>query len=575
MWILLALACSPSAPVPSLEAERSALRAEEQRRLWQASRAALDEGELHNAATAIVAGLELDEPRFRPLSTELDALLEHAEPRLAATVHAALYEASRDPGSRARHRAAATDALVRSRYASDEEIAITRREQQGVTRARAQAAVRALREEYVTPLDDRALLRAAVHRLSLLDAEAPSEVPPGAFTESFDALIDRGIELGLPEELVAAELAEAVFESADTWSSPIWPAQIAAWEKHHDGVVSGIVGLRVEPVEGEIRVAELIEGGSAWAAGVHQGDRFVELRAEAGTLDLRDPASAPTAEAVAAALRGPNGTVIPVTLERNGVEKIFLLERGNIAAPTVAGWRHDGTGWQTQIEPGIHFVHIASFKPTTLAQLDTVLSSSPSPGLILDLRGNTGGDLASAVKFADRFVESGTLLQLQARQGEPESTPASPGDPWEGTRLVVLIDRSSASSAEIVAGALQQSAAAKVVGESSAGKGVSQVLRVDAENGIALQFTNLIWALPDGRRIHRTDDAKSWGIQPDVEVPLTSTERFAVGVMQAQREALRVHADGSPMAYRGPEIDPNLPQLSADPQIEAALKLLR
>ncbi|MCB9673747.1 MAG: hypothetical protein H6737_01445 [Alphaproteobacteria bacterium] len=589
MLLLSLLACftDSEAPDPStLDSERAALRAIEVDRLELAARDALDRGALDEAAQAVAAGSHVDEARFAPLRAELDAALPAAPPMLRARATSALYDAAVNPETRAKLRQATEDALVLARYADADELAITRREQSGVDRTMGHAALDALRAEYVVPLDEGVLLAAAAHRLTLITSLQIAPDPEATdFDSAFDALVDLGIEHGLDEEIAVAELTEAAFAAADTWSSPIWPAQIAAWERHHDGVASGVVGVVLDHAEGGVVVDRLVEGGSAWKAGVHKGDRILEIRHEGGTLDLRAP-GADGPERAAAALRGPDGIAVPVLVSREGHEKTFALERGTIQERTVSGWRRDGTDWDAFVAPGVAFVHIASFKPHTLDELAAVLPDAPAEALVIDLRGNGGGDLSVTARIIDAFVASGPMLHLEGRlTGDAETdaallakraegTEASPGDPWEGVPLAVLVDGDSASAAEVLAGALQQSANAKVVGAPTTGKGVSQVLRVDQEHGIALQFTNLLWALPDGRRIHRTDDAAVWGIQPDVRIELTPTERFAVGVLQAQREALAVHADGSPMAYSGPELDPELPALSADPQVRAALDAL-
>lgn len=576
MLLLPLLACTvPQAADPSTE--RAALHAAELDRYADLARQALDGGDLEQAAQAVIAGNSLDPERFGRLSLELETATPRAEPLVRARVRAALYEAAQTHEAREHHRQLATDAMFASRYATPDDTALSRREQAGVTRSRAIAALSTLKAEYVHPIEDAELVRPAAHRLQLMlqDDVAP---PPGTLLEAFDTLSQRGIDAGFPAETVWAELTEAAFEGVDPWSSPVWPAQIAAWQNHHDGVVSGVVGVVVDRDATGVVVRKLVPDGSAYAAGMHVGDRFVEVRHEAGTLTIT-PETTP--EDVASVLRGPNGVAVTATVLRGDRTQTFMLERGSVTERTVYGWTRD----DPVVRPGLHFVHIAGFRPHTLDELDALLTG-PVKRLVLDLRGNGGGDLEGAVKLVDRFVADGPMLHLEGRMTgdaqvdatlratRSQGTVASPGDRWEGIRLAVLVDQGTGSSAEIVAGALQQSANAHVIGAQTVGKGVSQVLRTDETHGIALQFTNLTWALPDGRHIHRTPTSASWGVQPDTSLRLSPMERFAVGVMQSKRQALPTHSDGTPMPYSGVEWDPALPGLTADPQVTAALEWL-
>jgi carboxyl-terminal processing protease len=574
--------------------ERAALQAAEAERLRTAARNGLDStapADWVAAAETIAVGRFLPgrADAFAALQDRLEARAAEAAPEVQAQIHNALYETETDPAERARHRRITTDARVRARYATDDAASLTRQEQAGVTVEMAHAAIETLLAEYVRPLDPGSLLEGAAHRLSILPGvDGPiAPPPPGTpVVAGFDALLQLSAEHDVPREVAIAELTEAIFEAADSWSGPVWPAQVAAWERHHDGVRAGIVGIQVAQRDGSVIVSALVEDGPAWTAGVHQGDRLLRIRHETGVADLTEPQDDPVRTAVEA-LRGPDGTAVTLFVERSGEEKAFTLPRATLAERTVFGWQRDGLAWSDPME-GVAFAHIARFRPHTLDELDAVLppeKADATEAVVLDLRGNGGGDLSIAAAVIDRFVAEGPMLVLEGRTTgdaevdaallaqRAEGTIATAGDPWEGKRLVVLVDGESASSAEIVAGSLQQAADAHVIGSRTAGKGVSQVLRVDEEHGFAMQFTNLAWALPDGRWVHRSPGATTWGITPDTEVPLTPTERFVAGVMAARREALAVHADGSPMAYTGPEVDPALPKLSVDPQLDAAFRI--
>jgi carboxyl-terminal processing protease len=160
-------------------------------------------------------------------------------------------------------------------------------------------------------------------------------------------------------------------------------------------------------------------------------------------------------------------------------------------------------------------------------------------GLVLDLRGNPGGLLTSAVEISDLFLTEGTIVSTRGRRGQEKTFVAKPAgnlfDPADRYPMAVLIDRYSASASEIVAAALQDHGRAVVVGERSFGKGSVQNLRpLEATDGpkTALKLTMASYHRPSGTNIHRFPDAKDtddWGVRPTegLEVPQSDDERRA------------------------------------------------
>ncbi|MCB9691402.1 MAG: PDZ domain-containing protein [Alphaproteobacteria bacterium] len=587
MILLLALGCGgptvEPAPAPrvepvsvelpaDLEAQRAALRAQETDRLLEALANATEQGSAVAIAEILVAARAHDPAAFEePWQRFTTDLLKQSPGVEIARAAAVLYDAARTPEERARWSAFATSTLARWRYI-DEERARTAREHEGITRDMAHRAIDTLLEVHVDPPPSDRLLAPGIARLrdlSMLDG--PVDVPIEGTEDlhaAIDLVVERAVASGTPEPTAVAELVEAVFSGVDQWTAPVWPAQVGAWQRHHDGVVQGVVGVVVDDAPEGVVVRRLVEDAPAWRADVHVGDRVVTV----------DGATVATAEAAASAMRGPDGSSVTLGLLREGVELSVPLVRATVPERTVAGWERSGPGWSVWIEPGIAYIRVLAFRPrTTDAFVDLLPARATMRGLVLDLRGNAGGDLESALAIADRFVADGPLLTVRTRVDldRPEGwASASPGSPWEGLPIVVLVDPATASSAEILAGALQ-ARGARVIGSRTTGKGTGQLLRTDDELGFAMQITHLRWALPDGRPLHRTDDATTWGIQPDVIDPLSPTEAFAVGVLRSRKEALPVHADGSPMPYAGPELDPALPPLDRDPHIVRALLHLR
>jgi carboxyl-terminal processing protease len=185
------------------------------------------------------------------------------------------------------------------------------------------------------------------------------------------------------------------------------------------------------------------------------------------------------------------------------------------------------------------------------------------------------------VNVADRFVADGILAQLAGRtiappqpgpNGELPWNAAVPGHALEGVPLVVLVDRDTASAAEIAAGALRERAGAVLVGERTYGKGLAQALRRDDALGVGWQVTNSAWRLPSGVALQEPGGERT-GLAPDVDVPLSPGERMLVTELRARREHPPVHPDGTPVPYLGTVARPELPRLSEDPQLAEALRV--
>jgi carboxyl-terminal processing protease len=200
-------------------------------------------------------------------------------------------------------------------------------------------------------------------------------------------------------------------------------------------------------------------------------------------------------------LKGPKGTVVRVTVSREGSDEPlqFTITRDQIARHSV-----DAT---FMLRPGIAYIHIGSFNETTNDELTEALNrlnEKNLQGLILDMRGNPGGLLQEAVDVADHFVEKNQLIVYHyGRHSREKRYYASKGaDGNNEYPIVVLINRFSASAAEIVTGALQDHDRALVMGESSFGKGLVQtVYPLSEKSGLAL--TTARYYTPSGRLIQR------------------------------------------------------------------------
>ncbi|MFT5685571.1 MAG: C-terminal peptidase prc, partial [Myxococcota bacterium] len=492
----------------------------------------------------------------------------------------------------------AAQARLTTRYTADA-LPNTLSAWEGVSMPAAEHLIARLDREYHTEIDWAETSKAAAEQLAWLSADpgATSTWPaltPETFSVPFTAAsldnhlgqltgaVAAGASVGVPAEVIIAEWVGAICRSLDPWTRAVWPAEIASWQAHHGGVYYG-VGLQIAEKDGVVFIDRPLLDTPAWDSGIHQGDVILTIADDRGSITLADYPADRRVTLVEAALQGEGGTAVRLIVQR-GEEadpQTFAMTRGPVKLDTLAGHHREADNtwsrWLSRAD-GLAYVRIRAFRDYTEADFDDFTEPlfDDVRGLVLDLRGNPGGDVNAAVQIADRFIAEGILAELSGRV-EPETGPdvdpvtgqelipwnhAVPGHALEGVPVVVLVDTDTASAAEILAGSLQERAGARVVGAPTWGKGLAQALRSEVELGYAVQFTNQIWTLPSGRRLDRRTDG---GVQPDFTVTPSPAERFQIDLDARQRGALQVHADGHPMVWLDTVRRADLPVLSGDP----------
>lgn len=268
------------------------------------------------------------------------------------------------------------------------------------------------------------------------------------------------------------------------------------------GAFTGIgAGLRLE--NGLVVVESPIRGSPAEKAGLQPRDILLSVNGES--------LQGLTLSEAVAKIRGPKGTKAKLKVQREGtVEPLDLeLVRDRISMETV----HAELG-----ADGVGHLWINQFNNDTSVHVAEELKSMESKGLkalIIDVRDNPGGLLQSVIEIADQLLEKGKpIVQSEYKNGEKKIDYAEHGASASKVYpIVVLVNKGSASAAEILAGALKQSANAVLVGETTYGKGTVQVPFPDElGDGSIIKLTVNKWLLPDGTWIHEK------GIVPDVEV---------------------------------------------------------
>lgn len=252
----------------------------------------------------------------------------------------------------------------------------------------------------------------------------------------------------------------------------------------------------------KVMVSSVLEESPAQSAGILAGDQIIAVDGVSVT-DYQP-------EETAAHIRGKEGTEVVLTIHREGAEdKDYSITRSNILFKTAAGE-------MIPEHPNVGYIRIASFSENTSKEFKEnydKLAAEGMKGLIIDLRSNPGGLVTSCVDIANMVVPKGDVVSIIDKSGKKEVYVSE----LEETKypIVVLIDENSASASEILAGALQDTGAATLVGNKSFGKGSVQIV-LPLLAGDAVKMTIAKYYTPSGRSIDGT------GIEPDVKVELNA-----------------------------------------------------
>ncbi len=321
------------------------------------------------------------------------------------------------------------------------------------------------------------------------------------------------------------------------------------------GEFSGL-GLEVGMENGFLKVISPIDGSPATDAGILAGDVILKLDGTAiRGLNLNEAVEI---------MRGPKGSEITVSIGRPGEQEPFdlTLVRDTIRVASVR---------ERWLEPGFAYLRISQFQQKTgedvKASIEKLMAEQPLKGLVLDLRNNPGGVLGASVDVAGLFMESGNVVYTEGRlSNAAQNYAAAAGDLTDGTPLVVLINRGSASASEIVAGALQDHARGVVMGTQSFGKGSVQTVLPISESR-AVKLTTARYFTPNGRSI------QAEGIKPDIVVERAKVETFDESGRVSEKDLAR-HLDNT-SAQEAVESQASKGLISRDNQLYEALILLK
>src|SRR5579864_550475 len=309
------------------------------------------------------------------------------------------------------------------------------------------------------------------------------------FSQVYSLVEDNYAEPLNPDKAIYNGAIPGMLHVLDPHSNFFDPKSYSALREEQSGKYYG-VGMQIAPRNNKIIVIAPFVGTPAYKVGLRPGDVIMAVDGKAtDNMSVSD---------VADLLKGPKGTNVHISALREGNDKPleFNVVRDEIPRNSV--------DLRFIIKPGIGYMHISAFNENTEQEVEDGLQQfGDLKGLVLDLRGNPGGLLNEGVGVADKFLRRGQVIVSHRGRSSPEKVyRAAHGNGGKDYPLVVLVNRGTASAAEIVSGAIQDHDRGLIVGEVTFGKGLVQTVYPLSENtGLAL--TTAKYYTPSGRLIQR------------------------------------------------------------------------
>jgi len=346
--------------------------------------------------------------------------------------------------------------------------------------------------------------------------------------------------VNMPEKVLIANFSEAALHALDPYTNIVWPKEREDFQRMMTNEFTGI-GIEISRRQGLLTVSSLLPGTPAHRSGLNAGDIITHVD-DIDTTDM-------SLNCAVTYITGPEDTEVTLTVRSIGSEqkRDITITRAKISVPTVRGWQRDtGGNWHYMLDPEskIGYVRLTSFGEETAKELAAVLDNLEAEGmqgLVLDLRFNTGGLLNAATDVANKFLDRGLIVSTRPRFGVWTYASADSKETRGDYPIVVLINSSSASASEIVAGALADDhhTRAILVGSRTHGKGSVQGITQYPGGGAQLKYTMAYYHLPSGQRVKsRSEGIDDWGVAPNIEVELTSIELRKMLEVQRQNDVL-------------------------------------
>ncbi|MEO0408151.1 MAG: S41 family peptidase [Cyanobacteria bacterium P01_A01_bin.135] len=308
----------------------------------------------------------------------------------------------------------------------------------------------------------------------------------------------------------------------DPYTRFMTPQQYAELTDQTAGEFSGIgLRLQVHPVTGQLTVLSLLDGSPARTAGVQAGDRILMIAGQSTEgMSVQDAAEL---------IRGEAGTDVVLGVARGfeGRSLDISVTREVLEVPAVSA------ALRPEANAEVGYIHLSEFSAHAAEQMQAAVESLLDQGadaFVLDLRGNPGGLLHASVEISRMWLDQGVIVQTVDRDGRSQDTYAN-RTALTDLPLAVLVDERSASSSEILTGALQDNGRAMVLGTQTFGKALVQAVH-ELNDGSGLAVTIAHYYTPKGT------DISDRGITPTVELSLSSAERRQLSSHPDQRGTL-------------------------------------
>jgi carboxyl-terminal processing protease len=305
------------------------------------------------------------------------------------------------------------------------------------------------------------------------------------------------------DELSDRAIAGIVSSLGDRFSNYFSPKEYARFKLQQSGQFAGI-GVQVTKDAAGLKIVKVYDDSPARKARLRAGDVIVAVAGR--------PLKGRGQDASVGLIQGPLGTTVKLTVRRGGGTHDVELTRSAIEVPVVASAEKTVDGRKLAV------ISLAQFSSGAHGELAAALRKAMdhgAKGVVFDLRDNPGGLVTEAQLVASEFLQDGKIVTTKGRS-VPSRTLSATGDPVAPKLpMVVLVNRGSASAAEIVAGALQDRKRAELVGTRTFGKGVFQEV-IDLSNGGALDITAGQYFLPSGRNLGGRGTDTGSGLTPNV-----------------------------------------------------------
>lgn len=383
-----------------------------------------------------------------------------------------------------------------------------------------------------------------------------------AFTDVFGRIKNDYVEEVEDSEMLENAI-RGMLSGLDPHSAYLDQEQFKELQVGTSGEFGGL-GIEVGMEDGFVKVIAPIDDTPAQRAGIKAGDLIIRLD--------DTPVKGLTLNDAVKIMRGKPGTVLKLTVVREGVEQPLKIDikRDIIKVKSVK---------KRMLEDGFGYVRISQFQSKTAENMVDAIedlkkeAKGSLKGMVLDLRNNPGGVLNGAVAVSDAFLKKGLIVYTEGRVNDSKLRfNATPDDVLDTAPLVVLVNQGSASASEIVSGALQDHKRAIIVGTPTFGKGSVQTI-LPLSNGTAVKLTTARYYTPSGRSI------QAEGIRPDIEldqIRVSAVERSFDPIKEADLSGHLSNGNGKKSEKsEGKGEEPEEPLAQSDYQLYEALNLLK